>query len=305
MENFVDAFGKAIESNINKNWKKKQRLRFKTLLEKICDSEIKKIFYNEIPKHISQLKMDILLSISLTKEYQKDNIEINFIIIQTESYSLLPLKKGIEFINPISQEKLLFNKDYIIKRIINNVGLMNAYYKTIQKFVTNKFDRKNLKEKIVEIVKKMNIYFCDLPKRTLGITICNGNIFLQGKYLQESLHKSKIPFYNFTAISKMFLTLLHEIAHQIQYNTSKEYKNIDETNYFIKTFYFKEENDTYFDLIESIELDENCDYYEKNKINPLDDKVVEYVREYNSLHGNQTPCESGEFLIKKFILGKS
>lgn len=34
MENFVDAFGKAIESNINKNWKKKTKIKIQNFIRK-------------------------------------------------------------------------------------------------------------------------------------------------------------------------------------------------------------------------------------------------------------------------------
>ena len=45
MNEFLDAFVKAIENNINKNWKLKDRITFKNNLEKLCNNEIKKIFY--------------------------------------------------------------------------------------------------------------------------------------------------------------------------------------------------------------------------------------------------------------------
>ena len=45
MNEFLDAFVKAIENNINKNWELKDRITFKNNLEKLCNNEIKKIFY--------------------------------------------------------------------------------------------------------------------------------------------------------------------------------------------------------------------------------------------------------------------
>ena len=143
MNEFLDAFVKAIENNINKNLELKDRITFKKNLEKLCNKEIKKIFYKEIPEHVIQLKLDMLLSSVLSKIYSEKDINANLITIMSENYSLVPLYKGIEFTDPYSNQIHVFNKNYIIKGIINNVGIMNGYYKTIQKFVTNKFKKMN------------------------------------------------------------------------------------------------------------------------------------------------------------------
>ena len=116
-------------------------------MEDVCDSEIKDIFYETIPKHIIQLRMDNLLSTVLNKDVKRNDKILDYLIIKSSvNYSLVPLNKGIEFINPENNNKLVFDKKYIIKQITNNVGIMNSYYKLIQKFVTNKFDKDQLKD---------------------------------------------------------------------------------------------------------------------------------------------------------------
>ena len=305
IDNFLKAFNNAIINNINKNWELQDRKTLKAEIEKMYN-EVKKIFYNEIPEHIKQLKLDMLLSSILSKEYIEKDINANFVTINTQNYSTIPLGNGIKFLNPIDDKEYKFNKDYIIKKITNNVGIMNAYYKTIQKFITNKFDKSQLKKTIIQIVNNTNIYFCDLPKSYLGVTICNGDIFISGKYLQEALHKSDNKYYNFTAISKIYLTILHEIAHKLQYTLRKDYKSEDECNYFIKTFFFKTDTDRAFDLLENIQIDQGQSYYQVkfNVFKKLNNDELDDAKLYEALHTIPTECESGDFFDNEIYLGK-
>ena len=307
IKEFLNAFDKAIKNNINKNWELNERLSLKQNIEIIYDKEMKQLFYEEIPNHIIQLKLDMLLNIVLCKKYIEKDFNANFVTLKTENYSLLPLKTGIQFTSPYDNTTYIFNKDYIIKKIINNAGILNAYFKTIQKFITNKFDKNNLKNRISNIVNKTNIYFCDLPKFYRGVTICNGDIFISGKYLQESLKIINDNYYNFTAISKIYLTLLHEFANKILYTLSSEFKSENESNYFIKAFLFKEDQDFNFDLIEDININKtNEDYYEINKTKLInyDDKDIESTTEYKNLHRIPTECDSGKFFDDELYLGK-
>ena len=306
INNFLNAFSNAIRYNVNVNWELKDRKDLKKKIESLYDKEIKEIFYNEIPEHIKQLKLDMILSSTLSKQYTEKDINANFVTIQTQNYSRVPLENGIKFKKSKNDKTYIFNKEYIIKRITTNAGIMNAYYKTIQKFVTDKFDKKNLKQKITNIVNNTNIYFCDLPKCYIGITICNGDIFISGKYLQEALHNSDNNiYYNFTAISKIYLTILHELAHKIQYDLRENYKNKDEINYFIKTFLFKKDIDSNFDLIENIDIENEQDYYEINKgnLNQIDNNEIEKIKSYNNLHCIPTELESGNFFDDEIYLG--
>ena len=108
----------------------------------MLNSRIKEIFFDKVPSHIIQLRMDILLCTSLTKVYNTSSKFIDFLIIQeSTNYSINPLEKGIDFTNPENQKKYLFNKEYIKYQINNNVGILNAYYKLIQKFVSDKYQK--------------------------------------------------------------------------------------------------------------------------------------------------------------------
>ena len=300
---FLEAFRKAILKNVNINWIKEDRIDFKNKINSMLNSRIKEIFFDKVPSHIIQLRMDILLCTSLTKVYNTSSKFTDFLIIQeSTNYSINPLEKGIDFTNPENQKKYSFNKEYIKYQINNNVGILNAYYKLIQKFVSDKYQKDKLTKDLNDIIDKTNIYFCNLPKKILGITISNGDIFISGKYLKEALHNSpKNKYYNATGISKIYLTLLHEIAHKLQYTIRKKDKIND--NYFIKTFYFKKENDLKFDIIEKIILEKDANNCNIEPDVKLTDNEIKKITEYHELHGNITICESGTFFDQEIYLG--
>ena len=306
MNEFIEAFGKAIVNNVNANWIIEDRKTFKNFLDNIIDTRIKEIFYQKVPNHIRQLRMDILLCSVLTKVYKVKAKEIEYIMIEESTkFSLKPLEKGIKFIDPVTSRNYIFNKDYIKFQINNNVGILNSYYKLIQKFVTNKFKEKDLKKALNDIIDETNIYFCNLPRNVMGITICNGDIFISGKFLQEALHY--IPnnkYYNTIGISKIYLTLLHELSHKLQYKLRKIYNNKFDVNYFIKTFYFKSENDLNFETIKEINLDNKAVNYKLDENIKLNESDIESYSDYKYLHGQTTRCESGIFFDEEIYLGK-
>ena len=313
ISNFLKFVDNAIINNINKNWDLDHRVKLFLRIEIICYTEIKKIFYDEIPEHIKQLKLEILLNIFLQKKYLNDDIMNNLIMIRIENYSTVPLSYGIKFLNPVDNKTYIFNKDYIIKRITNNVGIMNAYYKTIQKYVTDKFDKNNLKQKLIEIINNTNIYFCDIPKDIFSFIICNGDIFIKGKYLEEAFDEyenEKENYYNFTAISKIYMKILHELANKLIYILREEYNNKNRNeynNYFYKSFLFKSDQDFNFDLLEDIDIDKETDYYEinKNNIKEISNKEINDIINYNNLHNNQNEFgDRGNFFDDEIFLGK-
>ena len=302
---FLEAFKNAINNNINKNWIKDDRIAFKIKLNYIEDSLLNDIFFKKIPNHIIQLRMDKLLCNSLTKIYKQSAKSLDFLILQaSENYTSNPLIKGIKFYDQ-NRNEILFDKNYIKKQINNNVGILNGYYKLIQKFVTSSFDKTKLKETINKIVDDSNIYFIDLPKKVLGVTICNGDIFISGKFLQEAKinkNKNQYKYYNLIGASKIFLTLLHQIANKLQYVIRMNY--IKDDNYFIKTLSFKKEDDLNYDIIEKIEIDSDKKNYEfKDKIE-LDDSKIKEISGYKNLHGDKTYCESGDFFDEEIYIGK-
>ena len=142
-----------------------------------------------------------------------------------------------------------------------------------------------------------------MPKKVLGVTICNGDIFMSGKLLQEALHNSpNNKNYNLTGITKIFLTILHEIAHILQYSVRMNYINDD--NYFIKTFYFKKEDDVKYDLIQEIKIETDEHDYNMCNIPNITNDEINKITEYKNLHGDKTRCESGDFFDREIYIGK-
>ena len=146
-----------------------------------------------------------------------------------------------------------------------------------------------------------------MPKSYLGVTICNGDIFISGKHLQESSHSSENNrSHNFTATPKTFPTTLHETAHKTQHSTRTKHHDTSNSNYFIKTFSLKDDNDPNPDSIEEIEIeDKEEDYYTKNEkiIGKLNDNEISRIIEYKNLHKVPTKLESGEFFDDEIYLG--
>ena len=56
-------------------------------------------------------------------------LKVKYIITDTE----IPLINGIEFEDPKTKQKIIFDKNFIKKKITNNIGILNSYYKMIQK----------------------------------------------------------------------------------------------------------------------------------------------------------------------------
>ena len=159
-EKFLEAFKKAIETNVNIYWSQMHRVELKTIL--LNNINLKKIFYNEVPNHIRQLKMDILLSLVLEEGLENSN-NVN-ILLNIENFSTIPLNKGIPFKNPEDNTEMIFNKKFIINQITNNIGIMNGYNKMLQKFVGKSYKWWILKQKISQIIENSNIYFFDCPE---------------------------------------------------------------------------------------------------------------------------------------------
>lgn len=189
--------------------------------------------------------------------------------------------------------------------LLNNIGIINGYYKTIQKFVSEKYDYNKIINKLKDIVKNTNIYFCDMPKKFCGITICNGDIFINGKYMQESIHEIDDQFFNYVGISKIFLTLLHEYAHKLQYIIRAEVNegNIDCCNFFVKSFIIK--NNEHFNYLETISVsDKDKNEYEDNNIKILKEDQFQEKILYRNLHQEPIKTETGDFFDNELYLGQ-
>ena len=302
---FITAFSKAIDQNINKNWKKEDRINLKKLIDNLYTKEIKELFYDIVPEHIRQLRMDLILSFVLADGYN-EKFKNNQILIQSENFSKNPLNKGIHFIDPEKNKKVLFDKKFIFKQIKNNVGILNGYYKTIQMFVGKKYTLNDLINKISYIVNNTNIYFIDSPKDILGMTICSGDIFINGKFMEEAIYETNDQLYNYVGIAKIYLTLLHEIAHKLQYiiRAESNSNNKEYCNFFVKTFRVKKDKN--FGYITSIQknVNENYDYKIEN-FKRLEMDEFNKIILFDNLHPSIEKIESGDFFDNEIYLGQT
>ena len=267
---FINSVKTSIK-NIENDWNKKEIFKFKKDLNNLDYINID----SEDP--LSFLKKDIIIDLLLQNHYKSKNKEIR--ILKIKNCSKIPLKNGIKFENPKNDEVFTFNKEFIKKKILNNIGIINSYYFTIQKFTKKQYMKFDvLKKKIIEMIDNTNIYFCDLPSDIYGVTISNGDIYIRGDFLQEVLvSKSKniknIKKIQATAICKIYLTLLHEFAHKLHYMIRKEYENEEKWmgNFFIpseqcdfdKTSIFYFDN---YDGLENVEIKEKDKEENENEI---------------------------------------
>ena len=102
--------------------------------------------------------------------------------------------------------------------------------------------------------------------------------------MQESISETKDLFYKYVGVSKIFLTLLHEYCHILQYLLRAEYnaKDKDCCNYFVKSFISKRNDDDY-SYYESIKI-KNKVNYPMEGITKLTKKQFEKKINYDNLH---------------------
>lgn len=290
---FFNGVEKSID-NINNTWPSK---KIKTLKDELENIDYSKFYFDE---PLMDLKKDSIFDLLFNDpgKYKRNSKDIK--ILEIKNCTEVPLITGIKFIDPIQNKEVIFNKKFIIKKITSNIGVLNAYYKMIQKFTDVKhIELKELIKKISDMINTTRIYFCDLPNNTCGITISNGNIYVSGAYLYEALGKTKEYqslkkkddklYYKYTAICKIYLTLLHEFAHKLHYVIRrKQTKNSWKNNFF--------------DHSEEINTENKLEYYINLNSNNF---RVQSENEYKSIHNNNDLDESGDFFDRELYLGES
>ena len=279
-------------NNINKTWPNGKIGLLKSELNKINYSDF------NFDNPLSNLKRDIFLDLLLipSNDFKKSNNDIK--ILGIKNCAEISLHTGIKFIDPNLQKEIIFNKDFIKSKINKNIGILNAFYKMLQKFT----DIKHLE--LYELINKINrmidstcIYFCDMPNNTCGLTISNGDIYIAGDYLCEALgeteeyknlktRNSQI-YYKFKAICKIYLTLLHEFSHKLHYLIRKKQSKNDEWK------------DNFFDHSEEINSDNKLIYFKDLS----GSKSLQTKNDYKNLHKNNIIDESGDFFDRELYLG--
>ena len=281
-ENFFQSLNDAIK-RINNNWNEND---IKNLNDELSEIDFSFIHLNS-NSPLTNLKKELLIDIVLQEKYEENSKD--FRMLRIKNSTKIPIIKGIPF--KIKEEYVYFNKEFIIDKILGNIGIINAFYRTIQNFTPiSQMDLNDLKKKIKEMINNTNIYFCDLPNDIYGLTIYNGDIFIRGDFLKEALgetkdykqlNQTKQPFYILTAIAKIYFTLLHEFAHKLHYILRNEKGDEDwMQNFFDHSQTLKEDN---YKFYEFISLNQNIQSKKTSK--------------------NTKKNESGDFFEEELYLG--
>ena len=281
-EKFFQSLKDAIK-RINNNWNEND---IKNLNDELSEIDFSFIHLNS-NSPLTNLKKELLIDIVLQEKYEENSKD--FRMLRIKNSTKIPIIKGIPF--KIKEEYVYFNKEFIIDKILGNIGIINAFYRTIQNFTPiGRMDLNDLKKKITEMINNTNIYFCDLPNDIYGLTIYNGDIFIRGDFLKEALgetkdykqlNQTKQPFYILTAIAKIYFTLLHEFAHKLHYILRNEKGDEDwMQNFFDHSQTLKEDN---YKFYEFISLNQNIQSKKTSK--------------------NTKKNESGDFFEEELYLG--
>ena len=279
--------------NINKTW---PNYKINLLKEDLDNIDYSNFNFNN---PLSNLKIDSFLDLLLTPSNDYKTSNKNIKILGIKNCTEIPLVEGIKFIDPKSNKEIVFNKEFIKRKITTNIGIINSFYKMIQKFTDiTHLELNQLIKKINDMIDSTYIYFCDMPINICGITISNGNIYITGDYLYEALgetydyknlkDQNDKLHYKFTAICKIYLTLLHEFGHKLHYIIrKKQKKNEDWKNNF-------------FDHSEEVNPRNELEYFIDLKIGSYSSQSS---NDFINLHQNNKLDESGVFFDRELYLG--
>ena len=108
---------------------------------------------------------------------------------------------------------------YVLKHRVNCTGI----------------SEESVREKIIELLNKIQIFFCDLDESLAGLTIYTGNVFIKKRYYSDYLRDND----NSVPLAVILTTIYHEFMHILfrsfrdtsNYYTRTETKTIDSKEY--------------------------------------------------------------------------
>ena len=116
-------------------------------------------------------------------------------------------KENIYEINTLKISELLINK--FIDLFQSNCHVISYFYNIIKSiYQNNDITEEEIKYYLIDYMKKSKIYIVHMKEDINGITLFNGNIYINKKYLD--VMKYNYPYEN---ISSFYLTLFHELTH--------------------------------------------------------------------------------------------
>ena len=182
---------------------------------------------------IKDIKKEGILSLIMADNIQ--DIEEGLDLIKVGFCTLSPLIK-LEFNKNNNQYNL--DKEELIKILTSNV-LIEFYKENLTEFIPafnyKIKDDEALREIICSYIKNNNIYFCDLPKNIMSITIFSGNIYLKASYLKEYFENTMDNIINqddsIIIREKIVLNIKHELNHVLLRLIDDEKRD----NFFLKS----------------------------------------------------------------------
>ena len=253
---FIYNIDKCIE-NIEKNWNKEEIENMKKFFKKCPDylgflTKEKSNFISNIKKETilkrlyntnfisidntidlfilnNNINKDIIPFIELKVE-ENDSIENKRKKIYKENKKELGNKKDILEPYVISNFNLTWTK---IEEFLKTKTLFSCYEKTIKDIYgeCGLTDEKNIKDCLDKIINNniKKIYFVKFPNQLIGLTIFNGEIFINKKYYDLLYNCEQ----NISSMAVIYITILHEIMHCLIRLFSTENNNCN--NHFTNT----------------------------------------------------------------------
>ena len=215
LSNFINE----IINFINNNYSVEVRRKLKNYFE--CDKIAKNIKLISDQGIRSTLKKDMIISLLL--EENKNELTSLSAPILCNKISEIPLK-AIKLKKKGKQ--ITLDKTYLENAVRTKI-ISNIYQKVCLEYVNGyKFSQDVMINKLCAHIKKMKIFFGELPEDICGLTLYTGDVIINAKYLNLIyLEEKKNDFNKEQAICSIFLTLLHELAHILMRLMNSEINN--------------------------------------------------------------------------------
>ena len=187
------------------------------------------VYISDDNSPIFQLKWDLILSVFSDSYY--DSKFVNTITLLNKD-DLIPFPNVDNGIDKISK---YLNKNVLTEFLLSK-ALVSVYCYVLKHRVNcTGISEESVREKIIELLNKIQIFFCDLDESLAGLTIYTGNVFIKKRYYSDYLRDND----NSVPLAVILTTIYHEFMHILfrsfrdtsNYYTRTETKTIDSKEY--------------------------------------------------------------------------